>query len=306
MQKILLCGGIVLCCISQALSAGEKVDQTLKAEKDAYIEINHVNGYAEIRAWDKAAVRVVGELGDSTKEFIFELKGDKIVIKVKAKNAKGWNDRGSDDCDSDCDSDKLAIFVPKGSKVNYSSLNANVEGYGIEGGVQFDTINGEIEVKNLAGRIRLESVNGNISASKFQGDINIETVNGDIHSTSNRGKEGRYYSVNGDIDLVLSDIKHLKLHTVYGTVKARLNLLPGGEVIASSVDGPINLYFQAEVSARFDIRGHGGGRIINKFSDDPVQSEKYGPSRWLAFSLNQGDGKVNLSTVNGRVRLDTL
>lgn len=317
MKRVLLSVGIGLCCISQSLFAGEKVDQTIDAKKDGYVEIKHINGYAEVKAWDKAEVRVVGELGDRTKKFIFERDGNEIVIKVKVKNGKGWNNWSSDD------GDELEIFVPKGSKVNYSSVNANVEGSGIEGGAHFDTVNGGIEVKDLAGRIRLESVNGNISASKLKGDVKIETVNGDIRSTSNSGKEDRYESVNGDIvitsdsseinaetvngdiELALSEVRHLSLDTVNGSIEAKLNLQPGGEVRASSVGGSVSLYFQKDVSARFDIRGHAGGRIVNKLSDDKIQKAKYGPSRWLEFSLNEGDGKVNVSTVSGRVRLDT-
>jgi len=317
MNKLLLSVGIGLCCISQSLFAGEKIDQTIKAEKDGYVEIEHLNGYAEVRAWDKTEVRVVGELGDRTKQFIFERDGNEIVIKVKVKNSKGWNNWDSDD------GDELEIFVPKGSKVNYSSVNANVEGSGIQGGAHFDTVNGGIEVKELAGRIRLESINGDISASKLKGDVKIETVNGSIRSSGSKGKEDWYDSVNGDIDVTsassrinvetvngdidlnLGEVYQVHLDTVNGSIEAKMNLLKDGEVDASSVGGSVVLYFQEEVSARFDIRGHAGGEIINKLSDDQVQKSKYGPSRWLEFSLNDGNGKVNVSTVSGRVRLDT-
>ena len=112
MKKVLIGVGIGLCCISQSLFAGEKVEQTIKAEKDGYVEIDHLNGYAEVKAWDKAEVRVVGELGDRTKQFIFERDGNEIVIKVKVKNSNSWGNWSSDD------GDDLQIFVPKGSKVN--------------------------------------------------------------------------------------------------------------------------------------------------------------------------------------------
>ena len=317
MKQLLLSVGIGLCCIGPPLFAGEKVDQTLAADKDGYVEIEHINGYVDIKVWDKAEVRVVGELGERTKQFIFERDGNEIVINVKAKNGQGRHNWSSDD------GDKLEIFIPKDSKVNYSSVNSDVKGTGIEGGAHFDTVNGDIEVNGLAGRIRLESVNGDISASKLKGDVKIETVNGEIRSTSSSGKKDRYESVNGDIvitsgsreinaetvngdiKLALREIKHLNLDTVNGSIEAKLNLQPGGEVRASSVGGSVSLYFQEEVSARFDIRGHAGGKIVNKLSDDQVQKAKYGPSRWLEFSMNSGNGRVNVSTVSGRVRLDT-
>jgi hypothetical protein len=60
---------------------------------------------------------------------------------------------------------------------------------------------------------------------------------------------------------------------------------------------------QSQVPARFDIEGHAGGGITNKLSDDKMQKAKYGPNRWLKFSLNGGSAKVNVSTVSDRVRL---
>jgi hypothetical protein len=60
---------------------------------------------------------------------------------------------------------------------------------------------------------------------------------------------------------------------------------------------------QSEVSARFDIEGHAGGGISNDLSADKMQKAKYGPNRWLKFSLNGGSAKVNVSTVSGRVGL---
>jgi len=59
------------------------------------------------------------------------------------------------------------------------------------------------------------------------------------------------------------------------------------------------------VSARFDLQGHAGGRIVNKISDAKEQRAKYGPRRWLEFSHNGGNGRVDVSTVSGRIKVDT-
>ena len=50
--------------------------------------------------------------------------------------------------------------------------------------------------------------------------------------------------------------------------------------------------------------GHAGGKITNNLSDDKMQKAKYGPSRWLKFSLHGGSAKVDVSTVSGRIKLD--
>ncbi|MFT5674851.1 MAG: DUF4097 and DUF4098 domain-containing protein YvlB [Paraglaciecola sp.] len=315
MKHVLL--GMGLLCISLSLFAKEKVDQKIDAAKDGYVEIEHLNGAAEIKGWDKSEVRVVGKLGDRTEEFIFERDGNEVRIEVKVKRGHGSSHWGSDD------GDQLEIFIPINSKVSYTSVNADVKASDIKGGANIETVNGEIGVIKLAGRIRLESVNGDISANELEGDVKIETVNGDIKSHSSEGKDDRYASVNGDllitsgsaeiraetvngdIELQLGNVQQLTLETVNGSVEAKLDLQKGGDVRASTVGGSVALYFQDDVSARFDIRGHAGGTIVNKLSEHKMQKAKYGPSRWLEFSLNEGNGKVNVSTVSGRVRLDT-
>jgi DUF4097 and DUF4098 domain-containing protein YvlB len=314
MKQVLL--GMVLLCTSLSLFAREKVDQTIDAAKDGYVEIEHLNGVAEIKGWDKSEVKVVGELGDRTDEFIFERDGNEVRIEVKVKRGHGSGHWGSDD------GDQLEIFIPINSKVSYTSVNADVKASDIKGGANIETVNGEIGVIKLAGRIRLESVNGDISANGLEGDVKIETVNGEIKSHSSKGKDDRYGSVNGDIfitsesseirvetvngdiELELGKVEQLTLDTVNGSIEAKLELKKGGDVRASTVGGSVALYFQDDISARFDIRGHAGGKIVNNLSGDQMEKAKYGPSRWLEFSLNGGNGKVNVSTVSGSVRLD--
>jgi DUF4097 and DUF4098 domain-containing protein YvlB len=314
MKKILMFAGFL--CLSWTALADEKINRSLDVSKTPYVQIEHVNGSAKVIAWDKSEVKVTGTLGDRTERFIFEKDDNEVLIKVKMKNSNGWNNWGSDN------GDELEIFVPRQSKVFYSSVNADVELDQVRGGARVETVNGSIEVKELAGRIRLESVNGRITANSLEGDVKISTVNGTIDSRSSKGKEDSYESVNGDIEvtsesgdinvetvngdieLQLGSVNQLNLDTVNGSIKAKLDLEINGEIDASSVGGSIYLSLQSDVSARFDIEGHAGGKITNNLSDDKVQKAKYGPSRWLKFSLNGGSAKVNVSTVSGRVKLD--
>jgi DUF4097 and DUF4098 domain-containing protein YvlB len=314
MKKLLIFAGLL--CLSWSALADEKINRSLDVSKAPYVQIEHVNGSAKVIAWDKSEVKVTGTLGDSTEKFIFEKDDNEVLIKVKVKNNHGWNNWGSDN------GDDLEIFVPRQSKVYYSAVNANIELEKIRGGARVETVNGSIDAKELAGRIRLESVNGRVTADSLEGDVKISTVNGSIDSRSSKGKEDSYDSVNGsievfsesgdinvetvngDIELKLGKVHQLNLDTVNGSIDARLELDEDGELEASSVGGSIRLYLQSDVSARFDIEGHAGGSITNNLSADKMQKAKYGPNRWLKFSVNGGSAKVNVSTVSGRVKLD--
>ncbi|WP_416307731.1 DUF4097 family beta strand repeat-containing protein [Neptunicella sp. SCSIO 80796] len=304
-----------LLSISMLVQAGEKVDKTIDAEKDGYVEIEHLAGSVNIKGWDKAQVRVVGELDERMEKFIFERDGNEVTIKVKIKKNRSWHNSGNED------GDKLDIYIPQQSQVHYTSVNADVKVENVIGSAEINVVNGDIKANKLAGRIHLESVNGNINADELAGDLKVETVNGDIKSRNDLGEHDSYQTVNGDIDIVsssaeikaetvngdmelkLSKIKQLVLNTVNGDIEARLDLDKQGEVRGSSVSGDIELSFDKNVSARFDIQGHSGGKIVNDLTNDEPQKAKHGPNRWLEFSHNGGNGRVDVSTVSGKVKI---
>ena len=316
MKKLIIFAGLL--CLSWTALADENINRSLEVSNTPYVQIEHVNGDVKVIAWDKYEIKVTGTLGDRTEKFIFEKDDNEVLIKVKVKleNNRARNKLGT------YNGDDLEIFIPRQSNVNFSAVNADVELVQVRGGTRVETVNGSIDAKGLAGRIRLESVNGRITADSLEGDVKISTVNGMIDSRSSKGKEDSYESVNGsievfsengdinvetvngDIELKLGKVNQLNLDTVNGSIDARLELDENGEIEASSVGGTIRLYLQSDVSARFNIEGHAGGNITNNLSDDTMQKAKYGPNRWLTFSLNGGSAKVNVSTVSGRVKLD--
>ena len=302
--------------ISLPLVAGEKVNEILQVKDDIDVEIEHTNGKVDIQGWDKSEVSVEGELDEKAEEFIFEERNGRILIKVKMpKNSGKWSSKGP--------GDDLVIRVPVKSHVSYGGVNADAEISKLERGLDASTVNGSIEAENILGRIGLQSVNGKIEAQDLSGDIRLETVNGKIRDRNSSGKELNLNSVNGNIEsqstinditvetvngwveLVLGDVDSLEMVTVNGELDVSLSLLERGEIEGSSVSGGINLEVQKDVSATFEVNGHAGGNIVNRISDDRVQKAKYGPSRKLEFAVNGGKAKVDLSTVSGRIVLDT-
>jgi DUF4097 and DUF4098 domain-containing protein YvlB len=297
------------------------IDQKLAAEPEGSVEIEHVNGSATITGWDKNEVSVEGELGERTEDFIFERSGSTIQIIVETEKSSGWGNWGGNS------GDELTIFVPSGSKVSYTSVNADVRMTKVFGGASIDVVNGDIRVSELSGKIRLESVNGDIDAEKLIGDLQIETVNGDInasHTTptpksddlalstvngdidvQSSSNEVSVETVNGAIDLELVSVSDLEVNTVNGAIDIAMNLVAGGSVDVSSVGGRIGLSFQKDVGARFDIEAHAGGSIKNNITDEKQTKAKYGPRRWLEFSTENPESSVDISTVHGNVKLDT-
>ncbi|MBT0586921.1 DUF4097 family beta strand repeat protein [Alteromonas sp. SM 2104] len=300
--------------------AGQKIDQSMDVDKTSYIDIEHMNGSAVIKGWDKSEVHVSGELSEHAEEFIFRRDGNRVRIEVEMKggrhrsNGWGWNNDDGDD---------LVIYVPHESHISYSSVNASIDAQALYADVDIDVVNGAISVDDVRGRVRLESVNGDVKAMQATGDLHIETVNGAIQGEHSGAGELGFESVNGDIDmrsdsqeisaetvngdlyLTLGNVDELDLTTVNGSIDVKMHLNEDGEVRIATVGGSVELTFQKAVSARFDIKGHAGGNFVNRLTDDTTQKAKYGPRRWLEFTTGSGSAKVDVSTVNGRVKLQS-
>ncbi len=300
---------------SDIIQAQQEVDQQIEAASDSIVDIEHLNGEAEIIGWDRDIVHVTGTLGDNTEEFIFERNGKSIKIEVKVES-KSWSDWNSSD-----GGDDLTIKVPTGSRVKYASTNADVTLDEIFGGLDVEVINGEIDAEKIEGKIKLESVNGDISATGVDGELNVQAVNGDIDLNHTSGDEIRVTAVNGDIDftsaaseakvetvngdinIIVSNIDDISLDTVNGSIDANIGLQEGALVRASSVGGSIDLNFDQNVEARFDLEAHAGGRIRNELTSDKEQKAKYGPRRWLEFSKGNPNSTIKANTVSGRITI---
>jgi DUF4097 and DUF4098 domain-containing protein YvlB len=295
--------------------AGEEVDETLAASRDGFVSIEHLSGEITIKGWDKDEVKVVGELDERARDFIFERDGNEITIEVLVRKGS-WKNFNSDQ------GDDLEVYLPRRSRVKYHSVNADVDASKIEGGISIEVVNGDIDAKELSRKVRLETVNGDIHSRNLEGQISLETVNGDIDDENSQGKAIRYGSVNGDIEvsnlsprvsvdtvngdieLSLDVISELEINTVNGDIETFLTLSDRGEFEANSVGGDMEFTFNKDLSASFDIEAHAGGRITNNITEQRAKKAKYGPSSWLNFKVDDGDARVRITTVSGRIELN--
>lgn len=298
--------------------AQQQVDESLKADANSLVEIEHVEGEMKVIAWDKNEVSVEGTLGERTEDFIFERNGKSIIISVKVekKDGKSWK-WGKDDRKLD----KLVVKVPKNSEVDYHSPNGDLSIDGVQGGTSIDSVNGDMDASDLNGAITLNTVNGDIQAKQLTGAVTIDTVNGDIVAADVTSENFRVNtvngdiqvtansstvnaeSVNGDIDLTLSSTKRVSANAVNGDIAIDMKLLDGGKVRASTVGGDIEMNFEDDINARFSLETHTGGSIADKITNQEASMSKYGGGKKLNFSTGDASGLVELSTLNGHIQV---
>jgi DUF4097 and DUF4098 domain-containing protein YvlB len=121
------------------------------------------------------------------------------------------------------------------------------------------------------GTLTIEGVHGDITASTVNGRLGVEGSAGDLHLNS----------VNGQITAAVTQLgKYAKLSCVNG----QLTLTVPSDVNVSVKGSTVN------------------GNISNDFGMQ-VEHAKYGPGSSLSGQLGDGTSRLELSTVNGGIRL---
>ena len=142
------------------------------------------------------------------------------------------------------------------------------------------TVTYELHVPRLARLDHFNLVNGSLEVSKVNGDIVASLVNG---KTDIRDLAGRLNisAVNGTITAnyaSLDNVKEIHLKSVNGAINLGLPASPNAEVSASTVNGGITTDFPLQVQGKF--MGH-----------------------HLDGTLGSGGTRIELSNVNGSIRL---
>ena len=305
---------LLLSVLPLSALAGQKINEMIDVPENKRVFIENQRGDIRIEGWDKAQLKIEGELDDKADGYRLENSNGRItfIVKMPRNVNSGWNSG---------DGSKLTIYMPKTSELEFAGVNVTISAKDLHAGVEIDTVNGDINVQNLSGDLNFDTVNGDVSAQDLNGDIRFETVNreindknsqgtlrftavnGDIKSTT-RAQDVRLENVNGDIDFVFDKLKSLRINTVNGESEVHINeLIKGAQISYESVSGDADFYFPENVSARFEIQAHANGKIINTLSNDKVKRAKYGPSSELEFSINGGDGDIEIDTISGRIEL---
>jgi DUF4097 and DUF4098 domain-containing protein YvlB len=306
---------ILILVFSISAQAGEKIDKSLAVAATADVSIEDIHAQIEILSWNKAMVKVTGNISSRASGYKFEKSGNNVVFEVKYDDHTGWRDS-----DKLKDPSKLKFYVPVKSRLETSNVSGDITVTGIEGGtsiesvsgninaeklkhrISLETVNGSITTKNLEGKIEIETVNGNITDKNSSGELELEAVQGDISSDS-RCTSIEIEIVNGNLDLQLDKIDELSIESVNGKVSAAMHLNKKGEVSVSNVNGNIELLFNKNVSADFELAAFVGGSIVNKLTADQAEKKKFQPGRSLSFSKDGGSGRVEVNTVSGKVQV---
>ena len=138
--------------------------------------------------------------------------------------------------------------------------------------------------------VDLRTVNGGVRITGLQGEVHAKTTNGGVKGSNLKTNILEASSVNGGIDI---EFGHL--------------LDSSGTVDVETVNGGVTLGLAAESKATITARAVNGGIRVNDLDIQKQEQEKGTESkRRLDGTLNGGGARVNVSTVNGGIRISRV
>jgi hypothetical protein len=238
---------IALPAAGQERQAGDAFNWSGRIPTGRWIQVRNLNGGITVGAATGDQVEVTG-----TKHW---RRGDPAVVHFDTKKfgpgdenvliCALWGDRAS------CDEHGMDSRTDRGMRNNDVSVDFRVlVPRGVK--VEVSTVNGAVLVDGATSEVRAETVNGDLEVATTGGPVNASNVNGGI-----RARMGRVDS-NADMDFT----------TVNGSVSVEFTSDFGADVELETVNGSLNTNFEMTVSGRLDpkhLHAHigrpGGPRI---------------------------------------------
>jgi DUF4097 and DUF4098 domain-containing protein YvlB len=290
MARIAVC--VALTCSGELGAAAETIQRTVPADARGAVEIVNTAGEVRVQGWDRNEVQVSGELGGGVDRLDLRSGDRRTSINVVPPPGE-----------RKADAAELVVKVPRNSALSISTVSA-------------DQI-----VTDLRGAQRLQAVSGNITTEQWLEDVEARTISGDVEIRGHGGRgETIVNTVSGEIALVEAP-EQLSLETVTGDMKvsaekldrARIRTTNGdlrltatltaaARLDTESINGDLQFLLREPVNAQFDVETFNGD-IVNCFGPKPMRTREFAPGNALRFTQGEGDARVRVKALNGRVEI---
>lgn len=271
------------------------VNETRTAKPDGEVRVDNLAGTIKIHGWDRNEVRVTGTLGDQVEKLEITSDDSGISIRVVLPH-----NEHSDDCGECAD---LDIEVPAASRLEVSTVSADIQAKDLTGSAQLGTVSGQLVLDSSAARVDVRSVSGDVTVagSGKNAHVTATSVSGEVRVT---GMDGALHaeSVSGDVKVANNRLTGLEMSSTSGSLVFEGGLSKGGDYEFHNVSGDLDLHFGASPSAHFDVSSFSGD-IDNSFGPKASRVSKYSPGMELHFTNGGGDAQVNVRSLSGEIHI---
>lgn len=286
----------LLFALPGAVLAATPIDETRPLDPTGRVDIENIKGSIQVRAWDRAEVKITGSLGDGVEKLIVEGDRQHLEVRVEYPNGSGWGGNKSGPTD-------LQLMVPVRAGLDIESVSANVDVSGVAPAkLSIESVSGDVLVAAAPGEVDVESVSGNLRLTVNSANVHAESVSGGLVLRGRMNGEIKAETVSGRIDIAVNGehVNELSASTVSGNATIRAALAPKGEMRFESVSGGLVLVLPRDLSAQ--VRGESfSGRL--KAPGAQIEKPEFGPGSSFHARYGSGDGEINIETFSGNAEL---
>lgn len=293
MTKFLNTTILALACIAAfpALAA-TPIDQTRPLDPRGRVEIENLKGRVEVRAWDRAEVKITGSLGAGVEKFSIDGDDDALRIEVKYPNRA-----------RNTEPTTLIVQVPLQADLEVSTVSADIAVHGVAPReLSLESVSGDIVANGAPRRASVEAVSGDLVLTFNSGDVDASAVSGDLNLSGRLNGEVSVETVSGNmrVDGKGERLRKLSASTVSGDVELKVGLAPDGEINMESVSGDLTLVAPRDLSAQVSGESFSGDLSA---PGAKIQREEFGPGSSFRTRYGTGKGEVRIETFSGDATL---
>ncbi len=270
--------------------SGEPIDQTVPASADGALSIDNVAGNVSVRGWDRNEVQVTGVLGDGAERVAVESHDGRVSVRVILPR------------NEDSEGTALVVKAPVASRLEITTVSADVDVSNIAGRQRIATVSGDVEVSDAGEQLELKSVSGDVmvKSSGSTTESILASVSGDVIIRDVTGRvNGK--SVSGDVLITGTMLQEVRLASTSGDLRIAGSVGDSAGLFLQAISGDISILVDGGIAGEFDLRTTSGD-ISNCFGPEPEEPE-YGPGATLRFSEAGGSAEVRATTMSGDIKL---
>jgi DUF4097 and DUF4098 domain-containing protein YvlB len=279
--------------------AGE-TEQTVNADPHGTVEISNVSGQVRVAGWDRSEVHVQGHLGTGVERIDVTSQSGRTLVKVVLPHHSIFGDGNAD----------LTVQVPRDSRIEVSSVSADVSVTGVTGALRLGSVSGavsadiagsDVDAKTVSGEVQLRGSSQLASRSGSRARLHLSTVSGDLRLTHGAGEiDAR--TVSGTLDVQADGAHAVRMRSTTGSVRFDGALLSGASLDAESLSGGLQVRARSESGYDYEASSFSGS-IEDCFNVEATHTSRYTPGTRLSGTRGSGGGQITLKTLSGTVEL---
>jgi hypothetical protein len=288
---------LCLALLAGTAGAQTQVERRRPAGARGEVSVDNDFGSVTVRGWERSDVLVRGTLAAGAEGLSFD--GDREGTWISVDVPEEWLHASGE---QPAFRSLLEVFVPAGSSVSVSTVNAEATVEAVTGSVNVTTVNGAARIASPASAVEVETMTGPVTVRSSAAEVTVGSISGAVEVEGATGSV-QVETVSGAVSVQGAGLSSLQVETTTGEVSIAGTFAAAGEVEVESFSSPVRLALPPGLRASFDLRTFGGEIRSHVCAGTPLTRERFEPFRQLRCSTGSETLEIGVTTHDGDITI---